>query len=127
MDKIQVGFGFDTGFGDVDPYTSFGAGGYATVPTDVSMSSYDEQPYTPTGNGTGVFMTADQQNGGWQVLGQLLNYALIRDQQKMTAVYGPAYQMPPQQAAQLAVQASGDRRLLMYAAIGLGIYLLVRK
>lgn len=125
MEKLK--FGFDTGFGDVDPYTSFGAGGYANVYTDVSMSSEDEQPYTATGNGTGVFMSADTQNGIFNLLGTALNYALLRDQQKMTAVYGPQVAMSPQQAAQLSVQASGDRRLLMYAAIGLGLYLLVRK
>src|SRR5437868_4548789 len=119
-----MGFSFETGFGDVDPvYSSFGAGGYATVNTDVSYGSPDEQPSTPTGNGTGVFMTGGDSAGFWSTLQTGLNIVLARDQQKMTAVY-PAT-MQPQSA--VTVQASADRRLLMMLMLAGGVYLLVRQ
>lgn len=124
-----AGFSLDTGFGQVDPYTQFGLGSYGTggVLADVSNGSPDEQPYTPTGNGTGVFLDSGSQNGIFNMLGQALNYAIVRDQRKMTAVYGPAINMTPQQQAALSVQASGNSRLLMYVLIGAGIWLAVRK
>ena len=124
MEKIN--FGFDTGFGQVDPYTTFGAGSYTGVYADVSMGSEDATTSTPTGNGTGVFLDGATSGGFWALLDKGLNYALLRDQQKMTAIYGPAVTMTPQQQAALSVQASGDKRLLMYGAIALGVYLLVR-
>lgn len=114
-------FSFDTGFGDVDPYSTFGAGGYANVSTDVSMGAPDEQPYTPTGNGTGVFLDSGTQNGIFTTLDKVLNYALYRDQQKMTAVQFPAQQ----QQTQMAAARANDSRLLTFAMIGAGIYLLV--
>jgi hypothetical protein len=122
-----AGFSFDTGFGQVDPYTTFGAGSYTGVLSDVSNGSPPEQPYTPTGNGTGVFLDSGSQKGIFDVLGQALNYAIVRDQQKMTAVYGPGINMTPQQQAALSVQASGNSRLLMYLLIGAGIWMAVRK
>lgn len=118
-----MGFSFETGFGDVDPvYSSFGAGGYATVNTDVSYSSPDEQPSTPTGNGTGVFFSGSDSSGFWDTLQKGLQYAIVRDQQKMTAVY-PAT-MQPQSA--VTVQASADRRLLTMLMLAAGVYFLVK-
>jgi UDP-N-acetylenolpyruvoylglucosamine reductase len=118
------GFNFDTGFGDVDPYTSFGAGGYANVLTDVSMGSQDEQPYTATGNGSGVFLDSSTQNGIFGVLEKGLNYALHRDQQKMTAVAA----QPVQQAQVKAqVEQAGNSRILLYALIAGAIIFMVNK
>lgn len=122
----MAGFSFETGYGDVDPvYSSFGANGYATVNTDVSYSSADEQPYTPTGNGTGVFMSGNDSAGFWGTLQGALQYAIVRDQQKMTAVYGPA--LPQLGQSAVSVQASADRRLLTMLLLAGGIYFLVKQ
>jgi hypothetical protein len=131
-------FSYDTGFGDADPYGVLGTGSYAPVLTDVSNGSPPQQPSTPTGNGTGVFIDSGQQNGMFNLLGQALNYAITRDQQKMTAVYGPqvtgAYYpaagsngYPPGYTGSVSLQASANSRLLTYLLIGGAIWLAVRK
>lgn len=118
-------FNFDTGFGDVDPYTSFGAGGYVTVPTDVSMGDAPMQSWTPTGNGSGEFISASTQQSILGGLQSVLNYAMMRDQQKMTAVGGPVQVGAAR--AQVTARQENDKRLFTYALIGLGVYLVTRK
>jgi hypothetical protein len=123
----SAGFSIDTGFGDLDPYAqAYGAGSYSYVPADVSNGSQAEQPYTATGNGTGVFMDTTTEKGIFGLLGQALNYAMVRDQQKMTAVYGPQVTGYPA-GNTLSVQAQANSRMLTYLLIGAGIWLAVRK
>lgn len=118
----MAGFSFDTGFGDVDPYTSFGAGGYAKVLTDVSFSSPPEQPNTPTGNGSGQFVSSDWQGAVLGGLQTALNYAIYRDQQKMTAVA-----QAPVQQAQLQTQVAQvqHNNTLTYVLIGAAVLAVV--
>jgi hypothetical protein len=124
----SAGFSFDTGFGDVDPYTSFGAGSYTGVYTDVSNSAPAEQPYTPTGNGSGVYVDSSSLGGFWGALEKGLNYAILRDQQKMTAVYGPTmYPAGQAQTAAVSLQASSNNKLLTLMMLAGAAYLLVRK
>lgn len=115
-------FNFDTGFGDVDLYSTFGAGGYANVNTDVSNSSPAEQPRTPTGNGSGQFVSQDWQGALFGGLQTALNYALLRDQQKMTAV-----SQAPVQAAQLQTQQQQVQHgnMLTYVLIGAAVLAVV--
>jgi hypothetical protein len=120
-----MGFSLDTGYGDTDPiYSSFGAGGYAVVDTDVSYSSEPEQPSTPTGNGTGAFLSGSDSAGFWGTIQNALQYAIVRDQKKMTAVYGPG--MPVQGQASVTVQAQADRRMFTLLLIGGVIYFLAK-
>jgi hypothetical protein len=120
-----MGFSIDTGFGEQDPiYSSFGAGGYAVVDTDVSYGSPDEQPSTPTGNGTGTFLSGGDNAGLWSTLQSALQYAIVRDQQKMTAVYGPS--VPVQGQAAVTLQAQADRRLLTLLMIGGALFFLAK-
>jgi hypothetical protein len=117
-------FSIDTGFGDSDPYGVFGTGSYSSIVyNDVSNSSPAESPSTTTGNGTGVFVSGDAGAGFWNTLTGALNYAIVRDQQKMTQVY-PVQTMTPQ--AQLSVQAQASNRMLTLLMIGAGIYFLVK-
>lgn len=118
----MAGFSFDTGFGDVDPYTSFGAGGFAEVRTDVAWSSPAEQPSTPTGNGSGQFVSSDWQGAIIGGLQTALNYALYRDQQKMTAVA-----QAPVQQAQLQTQVAQvqHNNTLTYVLIGAAVLAVV--
>jgi hypothetical protein len=120
-----MGFSFDTGYGEQDPiYSSFGANGYAEVVTDVSYSSPDEQPSTPTGNGTGTFLSGSNNATFWGTLQTARQYAIVRDQQKMTAVYGPAG--PATGQAAVTVQAQADRRMLTMLLIGGAIFFLAK-
>lgn len=108
-------FAFDTGFGDTDPYMSFGAGSVMPVYTDVSRGAPNEQPWTSTGNGTGVFIDQSAQNSLFGGLQTVLNYALLRDQQKMTRVANAPVQAAQ---AQAQVQQAATSNLLLYALIG---------
>ncbi len=121
-----MGFSIDTGYGEPDPvYSSFGAGGYAVVDTDVSYGSEPEQPSTPTGNGTGKFLSGGDSAGFWGTLQTALQYAIVRDQQKMTAVYGPGMPAPGQ--ASVTVQAQADRRMFTLLLIGGAIFFLAKQ
>ena len=123
-----LGFGSDSflGFGssgsDSDPYNTLGAGG--TVAQDVAWGAPAMETNTATGNGFGNFF--DSKAGGF-VLGAAttaLNYAMFRDQQKYTQVANA-----PQQAVQqqVAVQQVRTNNLLLWAAIGAGLILLIKR
>lgn len=128
-----MGFNFDVGFGDEDSYTTLGTAGYYNVDTnpiypDNSYGAADMTTSTPTGGGSGVFMDTGWQNGLFGMLQQGLNYALLRDQQKMTAVaYNPVAQA--QQAAQQSaiMQQSRNANLLVLLAVGGLVLLMVRR
>lgn len=112
---------FDIG-GDSDPYGVLGYG--ATVPVDVSDGAPAMQTSTPTGAGSGVFVDQSTQNQIFGTLNNVLNYALKRDQMKMTAVA----QAPMQQAqAQVQYQQVKNNNLLLWLAIGAGVIMLVRE
>ena len=117
-------FTFDTGFGDVDSFFGLGSG---TMPVyqDNAYGGQDEQPYTPVGNGSGQWFDQSAKDGIFGLLTTGLNYALYRDQQKMTAVSAA----PVMQARAEATQARAvDNRVLMYAAIGgLVLFMVTRK
>jgi hypothetical protein len=94
---------------------------------DVSNSAQDMQPWTNTGNGTGVFLDTQTQNALFSGLDKVLNYALLRDQQTMartpTTMQVGAYQQQQQQFQQQA----GNSRLILWVALGLGAFMIVSR
>ena len=123
-----LGFGSDSflGFGsgdrDSDPYNTLGTGG--TVVQDVAWGAPAMETSTASGNGFGDFFDSKAGNFVLGGLSAALNYAMFRDQQKYTAVANA-----PQQAVQqqVAVQQVRNNNLLLWAAIGAGLILLIKK
>lgn len=114
--------GFGSSDYDSDPYNTLGAGG--TVVQDVAWGAPAMETSTATGNGFGDFF--DSKAGG-ALLGGLqtaLNYAMFRDQQKYTAVANAPKQAVQQQ---VAVQQVRNNNLLLWAAIGAGLILLIKR
>ena len=111
-------FSLDTGYGDKDWLASISMG--TTSPfskpiyADVSQGSQDAQPYTATGNGTGSWIDPATTQSIFGFLEKGLNYAIIRDQQKMTAVQAAPIMQAQAQATQYRAT---DNRVLMYAAM----------
>lgn len=107
-----------TGMGDI----TLGADDASPLP-DVSNGAQDMQPETPTGNGSGLFIDGAAVN---KTLGQVLNYAILRDQLQMsrqpTAMQMGALQT---QALQARTQ-SRNSTLLLLLAVGAGVILLAR-
>jgi ribosomal protein L12E/L44/L45/RPP1/RPP2 len=82
---------------------------------------------TPTGNGTGVFMDNSWQSALFSGLDKALNYALLRDQQKMTAVaYNPVAQAQAASQQAAIMQQSRNANLLVLLAVG-GLVFLIAK
>lgn len=115
-------FSTETGYGDVDWFSQLGGYAAMPIPADVSNGSPAEQPYTATGNGSGQFVTQDWQGALFGGLQTALNYALLRDQQKMTAVA-----QAPVQAAQLQTQVQQVQHgnMLTYVLIGAAVLAVV--
>ncbi len=79
---------------------------------------------TPTGSGSGYFIDQNTQNQIFGTLNNVLNYALKRDQMKMTAVA----QAPMQQAqAQVQYQQAKNNNLLLWAAVGAAVLYVVTR
>jgi hypothetical protein len=97
---------------------------WGVVP-DVSNSEPSMQPTTATGNGTGYYVDNTWQNAIFGTLGQALNYAMLRDQQKIAQQTGTMYTGTPVTATpQLQAQMQNSRILLLGAvAIGLAFVL----
>lgn len=98
---------------------------YGVLP-DVSRSEPPMQPTTATGNGYGYHVENSWLNMLGGTVQTALNYALLRDQQKMAQQTGyVAAQTPlaptPQAAAQMA-----NSRLLVLGLIGVGIAFALR-
>lgn len=87
---------------------------------DVSYGSEPMETSTPTGNGTGQF---NWENLIGKTLETGLQYAIVRDQQKM-GNFAPLGQPTTQQ--QVQVQGR-QNNFLFFALCGLGVYLLVRQ
>ena len=122
MGQFDNFLGFGSSDYDSDPYNTLGSGG--TVAQDVAWGAPAMETSTATGNGFGDFFDS---KGGAALLGGLstaLNYAMFRDQQKYTAVANA-----PQQAVQqqVAVQQVRNNNLLLWAAIGAGLILLIKR
>ncbi|MES2367202.1 MAG: hypothetical protein V4563_15095 [Pseudomonadota bacterium] len=92
---------------------------------DVSNGGPDEQPMTPTGNGTGYYIDPTQNSAMWGTLQQALNYAIQRDQQTMAQAHAVANNVIVPTQAQATITA--NRQMVKYLAIGAAIYFLMRK
>lgn len=92
---------------------------------DVSNSEPAMQPTTATGNGTGYYVDNSWQNAIFGTIGQALNYAMVRDQQKIAQQTGTMYAgTPVTPTPQVAAQMQNSRILLLGAvAIGLAFVL----
>ncbi len=106
---------------NLDDYT---AGADAASPlTDVSYSDEPMQTYTPTGNGSGVFLDSSLQNTILGGLSKVVDYAIKRD------AYNMGMQMPVgvggATGQQLQVQRKQTNGLFLLLC-GLGVYLVVK-
>lgn len=117
------GFSIETGHGDIDWLSRLGSMSTSSIRTDVSLGAPPEQPRDPTGNGTGQFMTSDWQGALFGGLQTALNYAIYRDQQKMTAVA----QAPVQQAQVEQVKHSNTMSYVLIGAAVLAVVMVTRK
>lgn len=97
------------------------------VYADVSRGDAPMQPTTATGNGYGYAVQPDWMSMLGGTLQTAVNYALLRDQQKIAqqtgyvgAQVGPL-QATPQQAASI-----GNSRILLLGLIGVGLVFAMR-
>lgn len=111
---------------DIDQIYDMDGQSFGVLP-DVSRSDAPMQPATATGNGYGYYVENDwlKMLGGTLQAG--VNYAILRDQQKIAqqtgyvgAQVGPL-QPTPQQAASI-----GNSRLLILGMIGIGVAFALR-
>lgn len=124
-----MAFDFGSGFGDIGDLSTITDGADMATPLhDVSDGSQDMQSYTPTGNGSGEWVgfsdkTTDRLWGG---LDKVLNYALIRDNMQMQRVPTASQQI---QQGTLAVQRqqSNNSGLLLWIALGAGVFMLASR
>lgn len=109
-------FDLGSGFDGLD-LSSIMSGSDDAVLPDVSYGGPDEQPSTPTGNGTGVWLTG--------MLDKAINYAIVRDQQTLQM---PQYTRAPV-AAQPVMQAAPSARnnsALLLIGGGVLLFLLLK-
>lgn len=90
------------------------------VPRDNSQGAPAMTTSTPTGNGSGVYIPGT--NWG-ATLQNVLNYAMVRDQQRMNQVQTAPIRAVQTQAAQARAT---DSRVFMYLLIGAAIYMAVK-
>jgi len=91
---------------------------------DVSNGAENMQSYTPTGNGSGVFLDTTSQNQIFGGLGKVLDYALQRDAYKI-GMASPLNGRPTTQQQVQIQQKQGN--FLFLALCGIGIYLMVKE
>jgi hypothetical protein len=94
---------------------------------DVSNSSPAEQPSTPTGTGTGMYIPSNWEAGLMGGLHDVLNYALARGQAEFAAKHGYAPGNAKMTATPQAQAAIGNSRLLIIGAIVVAAALVLRK
>lgn len=124
-----MAFDFGSGFSGLGDWSSIVDGADSSVPLgDVSQGSQDMQPYTATGGGSGEWIGFSDQteNRLWSGLDKVLNYALLRDQQQMNRTPTASQQL---QAGTIQVQQqqTGNSRLLLWVALGAGVFLLATR
>lgn len=110
-------FDFGSGLSDITS-SDITAGSDQAVLPDVAYGGPAEQPTDPTGNGFGQWLTGS--------LDKALNYALQRDKMEMQYDYATRVPVVQQQQRQM-VQRSNNSQLLFFGAVGLVLYLVVKK
>lgn len=119
-------------FGDFNlSDVTYGADVSSPLP-DVSWSSPDMQPYTPTGNGSGQFIDTATQNGIFGLIDRAMNYAIQRDTAKIqqdTAfqLAGTQYASTNNALSYQAQQSAANRKLLVIGLAVAGLFLVMRK
>jgi hypothetical protein len=98
---------------------------YGVVP-DVSRSEPAMQPTTATGTGYGYSVDNGWLNALGGTVQTALNYALLRDQQKMAMQTGMVSAQTPLVATPQAAAAAANSRLLLLGVIGVGIAFAMR-
>jgi len=120
-------------FGSISNLDSLMYGADTASPLqDVSWSSPDMQPYTPTGNGSGQFLDTATQNALFGGLDKVLNWAIQRDAAKIQQ--DTTYQLAGTQYASTnnalnyqAQQSAANRKLLVIGMAVAGLFLVMRK
>lgn len=118
----MASFDFGSGFGDLD-LSTFTNGADMSVPLgDVSNGAQNMQPYSSSGE---WYQFSDQtQSAIWGGLDKVLNYALAKDAAKMQQ---PQLQQQQQYAQVQQSQQNGNSRILLWAALGAGVFLLINR
>lgn len=98
---------------------------YGVYP-DVSRGDAPMQPTTATGNGYGYSTGDTWLNALGGSLQTALNYALIRDQQKMAQQTGYVTAQTPLVPTPQAAAAAANSRILLLGLIGVGVALAMR-
>ncbi|SFV12804.1 hypothetical protein [Pseudoduganella namucuonensis] len=90
---------------------------------DNSQGAAPMTTYTPTGGGSGEYVSPALSNWFAGTIDKAMNYAMVRDQQKMSGVATAPIRAVQTQAAQARAT---DSRLLFWLLIGAGVFYVVK-
>ncbi|WP_314434626.1 hypothetical protein [Massilia timonae] len=110
---------------DFDAVFNMDGQSYGVLP-DVSQGDAPMQPTTATGNGYGYSVNSSWMDMLGGTLQSAVNYAILRDQQKIaqqTGYVGGNIPLQPTPQTQATLQ---NNRLLVYGALGIGLLLVLR-
>ena len=110
---------------DFDAVFDMDGQSYGVLP-DVSQGDAPMQPTTATGNGYGYAVNSSWMDMLGGTLQTALNYALLRDQQKIAQQTGYVGANVPLQPTPQVQASMANTRLLLLGALGIGLVFAMR-